>query len=121
VRDSELTACAVVSTWPGLAIATRRAHTLTVSPNTSPPLSTTGPKLKATLTASWPGTRGAIWLVVVCIAQAARNALSAEANWHTMPSPSVLTTMPLAAATLVVKAPNSRLITASACSSPSVS
>jgi len=53
--------------------------------------------------------------------QAARNAASGVANWHTMPSPSVLTTLPFDALTFFASTANRRLIAARARVSPSVS
>jgi hypothetical protein len=59
--------------------------------------------------------------VASCMSQAARNAASGVANWHTMPSPSVLTTLPFAALTFLASTANRRLMTPSARVSPSVS
>ena len=116
--ESACTVSRVVSTWFGLASSCRRAQTLTVSPNTSASLSTTGPQVQPILIASLRLRVGASFAAAPCIRQAARSAASGSRNWHTMPSPSVLTTEPPPALTRFSSCTNRRLMSASARASP---
>ena len=100
-------------------MATRRAQTFTVSPKTSPCSITTGPWVMPILIFRPPLSLAvARSAAACCMAQAARNALSAWRNSQTMASPSVFTVTPLWATTSFSSALNRRLISVSACVSP---
>jgi len=93
---------------------------LTVSPNTSPSESTTGPKVKPMRTARRSAGRFAgVLSAASCMSHAARQASSEFANAHTMPSPSFFTTVPPWVAAALPSSHSSWSISVCACASPS--